>query len=291
MRWRWKIFALLCALAFVTGLTLGGAGGGVQLRAQSAADPSGEAYSLMKKMIERLTWYDENEVIARYRALMRKEVRRFDDKGDVRSESIGDYAAVPVEGEQFERLLKIEGRPLSDEERGWEAEREEVFRKEVIERRETGAEPEDDGSENSIVFNEALIARYAFTLEGVEMFRNRPSYRIAFRPRDGDLPVVRRLDYALNSASGIIWVDRDTYEPARAEFELIEPVRLWWGILGMINQARGSIDRRPILGDNDLWARIQYETYVDSRVLFSRSRRREFRTWHDFEAVGPHPFP
>ncbi len=290
MRWRWKVSALLCALALVTGLTLGGAGG-VHLWAQSADAPRNEAYSLMAKMIERLKWYDETQVKARYRALMRKEVRRFDDKGDVRSETLGGYEVVPVEGEQFERLVRIHGRPLSDEERGWEVEREEAFRKEVIERRETGAEPEDDGSENSIVFDEALIARYDFTLEGQETFRSRPSYRIAFRPRAGDLPVVRRIDYALNSARGTIWVDRDTYEPARAEFELIQPVRLWWGILGMINRARGSVDRRPILGDNDLWARIQFETYVDSRVLFSRTRRREFRTWHDFEVVEPQPHP
>ena len=277
------------ALALIGALTLVWAVA-AQLSAQS---PEGgkveetEAHALMQKVIDRINWYYEAEVASRYRSRMRREVRRFHANGDVENESFGDYEVFPIEGEPFERLFMINGRLLSEEEQGWEAEREAEFRKEVIERRKAGALPEDDGSTDSIVFDDALIARYHFTLEGEETFRNRPSYRISFRPRPGRLPVVRRIDYALNSARGFVWVDRATFEPARVEFELIEPVRLWWGLLGVINRARGSLDRRPILGDDDVWARIQLESYSDTRVLFSRTLRREFRTWRDFEAVEP----
>ena len=286
---RWTIPALTNILALIGALVIVWAGA-ARLSAQSAdgnRDDQAEAYALMEKAIDRLTWYAENQVVARYRARMRKEVNRFHGNGDVESESVGDYEVIPVAGEQFERLFMINGRLLSEEEQGWEAEREAAFRKEVIERRKKGAPPEDDGSETSIIFDDALIARYNFTIEGEETFRNRPSYKISFRPRPGRLPVERRIDYALNSARGLIWVDRATFEPARAEFELIRPVRLWWGLLGVINRARGSIDRRPILGDNDLWARIQFESYSDARALFSRTLRREFRSWRDFEAVEP----
>ena len=239
------------------------------------------ARALILKALERAVWYAEQNVAARFRARMTKEVRRFDGDGDVRTRDVGDYEVVPIDGVPFERRLTIDGRPLNRVERGWETEREAEFREELRRRREQDSESEED--ENAIVFNEELVARYLFTLEGEERFRNRPSYRIAFEPRAGSLPVRRRIDYALNKARGLVWIDRDTYEPARVEFELIDRVRLWWGMLGSIQQARGSLDRGPVLGD--IWARIQFESYSDVRVVFRRTRRAEFRQWRDFELL------
>ena len=249
--------------------------------AQSPAGGDEEARTLILRALERVVWYEEHNVAARFRAGMTKEVRRFDGNGDVRTRDVGDYEVVPIDGVPFERRLTIDGRPLNEEERGWEDEREAEFREELRRLREEEDDPEED--ENAIVFNEELVARYLFTLEGEERIRNRPSYRIVFEPRPGRLPVRRRIDYALNKARGRVWIDSDTYEAARVEFELIDRVRLWWGMLGSIQQARGSLDRGPVLGD--IWARIQFESYSDVRVIFSRTRRSEFRQWRDFELL------
>lgn len=264
--------------------------GGAGPAAQPAAGDDA-ARAIVFKALERAVWYEENNVAARYRARMTKEVRRFDGDGNVRTRDVGDYEVVPIDGVPFERRLTIDGRPLNDVERGWVAEREAEFREELRRRRERDDDPEKD--EGAIVFNEELVARYVFTLEGEEPFRNRPSHRIAFEPRPGRLPVQRRIDYALNKARGRVWIDRDTHEPARVEFELIDRVRLWWGMLGSIQQARGSLDRGPVLGAagrhadgaGGIWARIQFESYSDVRVVFSRTRRAEFRQWRDFELV------
>ncbi len=264
--------------------------GGAGPAAQPAAGDD-DARAIIFKALERAVWYEENNVAARYRARMTKEVRRFDGNGKVRTRDVGDYEVVPIDGVPFERRLTIDGRPLNDVERGWVAEREAEFREELRRRREQDDEPEED--DDAIVFNEELVARYLFTLEGVEPFRNRPSHRIAFEPRPGRLPVRRRIDYALNKAKGRVWIDRETYEPARVEFELIDRVRLWWGMLGSIQQARGSLDRGPVLGAagehgdgaGDIWARIQLESYSDVRVVFRRTRRSEFRQWRDFELI------
>ena len=255
-----------------------GSGGPV---AQPPAGGDEEARALIFKALERAVWYEEHNVAGRFRARMTKEVRRFDGNGDVRTRDVGDYEVAPIDGVPFERRLTMDGRPLNEEERDWEDEREAEFREELRRLREADDDPEED--ENAIVFNDELVARYLFTLEGEERFRNRPSYRIAFEPRPGRLPVRRRIDYALNKARGRVWIDRETHEPARVEFELIDRVRLWWGMLGSIQQARGSLDRGPVLGD--LWARIQFESYSDVRVVFSRTRRSEFRQWRDFELL------
>ena len=268
---------LLALLPVLAGVWFGGG----DPAAQPPAGGDDAARALIFKALERAVWYEEHNIAARFRARMTKEVRRFDGNGDVRTRDVGDYEVVPIDGVPFERRLTIDGRPLSREERDWEEEREAEFREELRRLREGEDEPEED--ENAIVFNEELVARYLFTLEDEERFRDRPSHRIAFEPRPGRLPVRRRIDYALNKARGRVWIDRETHEPARVEFELIDRVRLWWGMLGSIQQARGSLDRSPVLGD--IWARIQFESYSDVRVIFSRTRRSEFRQWRDFEFV------
>ena len=266
---------LLVFLPVLVAVWLGSAGP----VAQPPAGGDEDVRAIVFKALERAVWYEEHNVAARFRARMTKEVRRFDGNGDVRARDVGDYEVAPIDGVPFERRLTIDGRPLNAEERGWEDEREAEFREELRRLREEEDDPEED--ENAIVFNDELVARYLFTLEGEERFRGRPSFRIAFEPRPGRLPVRRRIDYALNKARGRVWIDRDTYEPARVEFELIDRVRLWWGMLGSIQQARGSLDRGPVLGD--IWARIQFESYSDVRVVFRRTRRAEFRQWRDFE--------
>ena len=256
--------------------------------AQAPADSDDDARALVLDALERAAWYEEHDVAARFRARMTKEVRRFDGGGEVRTRDVGDYEVAPVDGVPFERRLTIDGRPLSDEERGREDERAAEFREELRRQRERN---DPGGDDEALVFDEELVARYVFVLEGEERFRNRPSYRIAFEPRPGRLPVRRRIDHALNKARGRIWIDRETREPARVEFELLDRVRLWWGVLGSIQQARGSLDRGPVLdaagvrpdAAGDVWARIQFEIYSDVRVVFKRTRRAEFRRWRDFE--------
>ena len=249
------------------------------------SSPSDRARLIVEQALARAAWNKEQDWEGQYRSHMTREVRRFDKDGTITEQDHGDFEVVPVEGLPFERRLTINGRPLSNEERGWEDERETEFRENIIRTHSTEREVEDEVEE--IAFNDELIGRYVFTLEEEGELRRRPTYRVSFKPRSQNLPVRRRIDHALNNAHGTVWIDRDTHEAARVEFELIDRVRLWWGVLGSILQARGSLDRRPILTapNHQVWARVQFETYTDTRTLFKRTRRAEFRQWRDFDWV------
>ena len=255
------------------------------------SSPSDRARLIVEQALARAAWNKDQDWAGQYRSHMTREVRRFDKDGTVIEQDHGDFEVVPVEGLPFERRLTINGRPLSDEERGWEDEREAEFRENIIQTRSTEREVEDEVEE--IAFNDELIGRYVFTLEEEGELRRRPTYRVSFKPRSQNLPVRRRIDYALNNAQGTIWIDSETHEAARIEFQLIERVRLWWGVLGSILQARGSLARRPTLTapNHQVWVRVQFETYTDTRTLFKRARRAEFRQWTDFNWLnngGPH---
>lgn len=243
--------------------------------------PAPDARAIVLEALERAAGNVEAGVEIRYRSRMTREVRRYDGDGRVEQVTTGDYEVIPIDGARYERRLTIDGRPLDAEERAREREREADFR----EARRRAGEGDDEPDDEEIVFDEALVARYDVAFEAEEVFRGRPSYRISFEPRPGRLPVQRRIDYALNKARGQIWIDKETFEAARVEFELIDRVRLWWGIVGTIMRARGSVDRGPVL--DDIWGNLQLETYSDVRILLSRRRRADIRRWHDYELIEP----
>ena len=271
------------ALRALLGVALVALGGLQAAASTQAAAAAADARALVVRALERAIWNAEQDFEARYRSLMIREVRRFDGDGRVEEEDLGDYEVIPIDGAPYERRLRINGRPLSEEEQEGEQRREAEFREELRRAREAPDDAEEEEDDDAVVFNAELIGRFVFTLEAEEPLRGRPSYRISFRPRDGRLPVRRRIDYALNKARGQVWIDQETFEAARVEFELIGKVRLWWGVVGTISHARGSLDRGPVLAD--IWAQLQFETYTDVRVLFSRTRRAELRQWRDFELI------
>lgn len=251
---------------------------------QLGADPDDDARALVVRALDRAAWNEEQDFAARYRSVMTREVRRFDGDGRVEEEDLGDYEVIPIDGARFERRLTVNGRPLSEEEQEAERNREAEFREELRRRREgTDAAEEEEDDEDEIVFNEELIERFVFAREAEEPLRGRPSYRISFRPKSGRLPVRRRIDRALNKASGQLWIDQETFEAARIELELIDKVRLWWGVVGSISHARGSLDRGPALGD--IWAQLQFETYTDVRLFLKRTRRAEVNRWRDYRLI------
>lgn len=239
------------------------------------------AQTLIRRALKRVAWNEEQHFESRLRSLATRELRRFNGDGEVEESDQGDYEVFPIDGTPYGRRLTFNGRPLNEEELVLEAERESGFREELHRVRDGEIEPEED--ENEIVFNEELVERYVFTLVGQETWRNRASHRLSFRPRGGDLPVRRDIDRALNKAIGQVWIDAETFEIARVEFELIDRVRLWWGALGTIAEARGSLDRAMVL--DDIWGQIQYERYTDVRVLFRRTRVAALWQWRRFELV------
>ena len=261
--------ALLAACCGVAAVSVG---------AINAPEEDAEVRALVVEAVERMN--DELQTVAgRYRARMTSEEREFDGSGEVAEETRVEWESIPLDGARFSRRLAIDGRPLTREEQAREAEREAAFRERL--RRVRTGEIEPRRNENAIEFNEELVSRYGLTLAGEEVLRGRASYRVAFAPRDGDLPVRKPIDRALNKARGRIWVDREAREVARVEFELIERVRLWWGLVGTIHHFRGSMDRGPVL--DGIWANLQDENYGDFRFFFSRSRQASIRKWLAYE--------
>ena len=91
------------------------------------------------------------------------------------------------------------------------------------------------------------------------------------------------MDKALNKSRGQLWIDQETYEIAKVNFEMKERVRLWLGILGSISEVTGQFEREPV--PDDVWLNSKVDMYFHVRGRFSTSRRGQTTLWNEFEPV------
>ena len=265
--------------ALVAGLTVAALSG-----SQPVPDPAdSELSEIIERALQRAAWAEEQGFETRYRHAMTQRTRRFDDDGEVSDDETRLYRVEPYRGALFHRLTARNGEPISGSARIEEEKRWEQFQAGLDDprRRKERENDEDNEDEGDIKFDEELISRYTAKLDGIREYRGRPSYVLSFEPRPGRLPVRRRLDHALNKSWGEVWIDRETYEIAQVSFELMERVRLWWGILGTISNATAHLERQPIAGD--VWLNTQLDVYFHVRVLFRTSRRGQTTQWSEFE--------
>ena len=239
-----------------------------------------ELREIIDRALERAAWAEDEGFDTRYRRAMTQRVQRFDANGEVTDDETLLYQMEPYKGALFSRLTARDGEPIDargrrEQERCWEQFQAEIDDPEKRAERERGA------AENEIRFDEELVGRYTATLDGVRDLRGRPSYVISFEPRPEKLPVRRRIDHALNRSRGEVWIDTETYEIARVSFQLMDRVRLWWGILGSISDATGRLERRPVAGA--IWLDTEFEVYFHARVLFSTTRRNTTTRWSEFQ--------
>ncbi len=257
---------------------------GVSALSASTAQPHStntEVRAIIDRALERAVWAKEQAFEASYRHARAQRTRKFDKQGEVEEDERRLYRVEPVRGVSYARLVAKNGGPLEGDDLKTERERWHNFLEELD--RDPDEQDEEEEDQN-IVFNNELLDRFMATLDGIRDLRGRPSYVISFEPRPGKLPVRRRIDRALNKSRGEIWIDQATYEIARVNFELIERVRIWWGILGSISDVTGHYEREQIA--EDVWLPTEVNIHFHVRVLFSTTRRGETTHWSDFEPVA-----
>ena len=193
------------------------------------------------------------------------------------------YQVVPIRNVRYERLLEKDGEPLSKKEQKAERRKEAKFRRRLERDRDARR-----SNSNEVRFNRELVDRYRFRVEGTGELHGRKVYRLSFEPKSGKLPVRRRIDRALNNSRGRIWLDQESYEVVRVEFELIRPTRIWWGILGSISRVDGMMDRKE--GEDGIWFPSYFRLYLKGRILFKSLHSRRESRWSDFERVSEAQF-
>lgn len=239
-----------------------------------------DVQGILDRALARTAWIEAQNVRARYRFSLSSVSQKLTGDGEVSDEEVEIYEIAPVRGFSYARLVSKDDEPLDPGDERDERKRYAEFVKRIDE----GKDPYGD-DEPQVGFDDELVSKYDFTHAGTEVLDGRTYDVLAFEPRPGKLPTRRRMDYALNKSRGRIWFDADTSEVGRVQFELTDRVRLWWGIIGSISEARGLIERRPV--DDGVWLPQSARIYLNGRILFKSLHREITNAWSDFQPVDP----
>jgi hypothetical protein len=258
-------------------LTLLAIGLGVVSAEERGDTPSADA--IVREALERAEWNEENRPEADFSYGLLSTLDELDGEGGVEERSVKRYRLDLVEGYPFLRLLEVDGRPLAGEDVARERKRELEFRASLKLREQQGQEPEEpEEHEDTIYFDEDLVSRYRAELVGVRPYAEHEAWVLRFEPRPGELPERRRVDRLLNATRGVIWIDTETWEVARLEFELMRTVRFWW-FLGVVSEVRGYYERMPVDG---VWLPSRGSLSIRGRALFDIIRRDQSAVWSDW---------
>jgi len=246
------------------------------------------AQEIVDRAVARSESQMELNTELQFRAYLLSEVESLDGEGTVTKTESSLYERYPIHGAIHEELIEKDGRPLTDKEKEEEKEKRDKFRQEVKERVSKGKPPQPE-DEQRVHFNQEFMSRYNTKLVGEERIRDYFCWVIQFEPREGDLPVERRLDEALNRSTGKLWISQEDFGLVRVEFEMREPIRYLAGILATVRDTVGRLEFDRI--EEDVWFPVDFELALDMRILFKNIRRNIKLNWRVYQRIAPAEFP
>jgi hypothetical protein len=173
-----------------------------------------------------------------------------------------------VRGLPLERLVKIQGRQLSDAELRKEAQREERLRQKFA-----GVDVKKKAAEKEEWVTAQLLDRFQFQVQERIVLNERPTLVVSFRPKTGKLTAKNIADKLLNQLAGTVWVDEAEADAAKFSVTLLEPVSFgWFGILGALNQCGVMSERERMPAG--VWLPTRQSLLVKGRFAFSSFRFR-----------------
>ena len=178
------------------------------------------------------------------------------------------YEVIPIQGIPFSRLVKTQGRGLTEKEIREQNRKEEQFRKEVAQQH-----PNQSSTTNTDWLDKNLVNRFVFQIEGRESLHNRPVLIMSFHPKANRGSEKTVADKVLNRLAGKVWVDEQESEIAQLKVGLTADLSLgWFGLVGSLKQFDLTLERTRL--PDGVWMDRHQTLVLYGRKLFSAMRYR-----------------
>src|SRR5215471_9360511 len=188
-------------------------------------------------------------------------------KGQTKSTEIKTYEVLEIAGEQVQRLIEKNDKPLDAKESAKEEEKiQKVIDKrknESDEERRKRAEKEEKEREEGRKFVTEIADAYIFKLVGSEDVGGREAWVIEGEPRQGFEPHMKGAKY-LSRFRGRVWIDKADLQLAKMDIEAIDTVALGWFIARVHKGTRVMLEQTRV--NDEVWLPIHVIFRVDARV-------------------------
>jgi len=195
----------------------------------------------------------------------RSVTAELDEKEQVVNSTEKLYRVLLSGGRTFSRLVKIEGRELTESELAKEDKREAAFRQKV-----TRIDPQQKTKKKESLVTKELMDRFEFQVIARELIAERPTLKLTFKPRP-DAPAKSIEDKVFTSISGTVWVDEEDAEATRLDVSLHQPVSLgWFGAIGSLSKFQATMERSRM--PDGVWVTHKSTFRILARKLVSSIR-------------------
>lgn len=249
--------------------------------------PGSLSQDQMKEIIQKVAANDiENDKRQRdYTYIERDVENNLDGKGQTKSTETKTYEVLEIYGEQVQRLIEKDDRPISEKEAAKEEEKIQKIiskrRNESDKDRQKRAEREAKDREEGRQFEREIVDAYNFTLLGSEAVGGREAWVISAEPRPGFVPHMKYANY-LAKFHGRIWIDKADLQMSKMDVEALDTVS--WGFF-LARFHRGShfmIEQTRV--NDEVWLPRQEAFKIDVRLaLLKNFNVNEEQTFRDYK--------
>jgi hypothetical protein len=259
--------SMLVKPALVLVLTLGCA------FAQDSAAPS-RSQDQIRDLIRQTAANDmENDKRQRdYTYIQREEEHHLDGKGQVKSTETKTSEVLEIYGEQVERLIAKDDKPLPEK----DARKEEEKIQKLIDKRKNESEEERDkrekkeekDREQNRQFVREVADAYNFTFVGIESLSGRDAYVIDGEPRPGYEPHLKEAKI-LPKFRFRAWIDKDESQWKKLDIQCIDTVSFGLFLARVHKGSRIIIEQTRI--NDEVWLPQHIAVKIDVRLALLKN--------------------
>lgn len=220
-----------------------------------------------------------------YTYIQREEENHLDGKGQVKSTETKTSEVLEIYGEQVERLIAKDDKPLPEK----DANKEEEKIQKVIDKRKNESEEERDkrekkeekDREQDRQFVREVADAYNFTFVGIESLSGRDAYVIDGEPRRGYEPHLKEAKI-LPKFRFRAWIDKDESQWKKLDIQCIDTVSFGLFLARVHKGSRIIIEQTRI--NDEVWLPQHIAVKIDVRLaLLKNFDVEDDITYHDYK--------
>jgi len=273
MRFKCALFAIL-----LSAMALGQAASTPQNNSDAVAATASGSPSLSQDQIRQLIRETADHDMANekkqrdYTYVEREEDHRVDGKGRVKSTEIKTYDVMEIYGEQVQKLISKDDKPLSEKEAKKEDEKIQKLidkrRKESAADREKRLQKEEKDREDGRKFVGEVADAYNFRFLGMESLDGRENYVIDAEPRPDYKPRLKEAKI-LPKFRFRAWIDKDETQWRKLDIQCIDTVSFGLFLLRVHKGSRIVIEQTRV--NNEVWLQKHIALNADFRLALLKN--------------------
>jgi hypothetical protein len=226
-----------------------------------------------------------------YTYIARQVQNKLDGKGQTKSTEVKTYEVLEIYGEQVQRLIAKDDKPLE----GKDAAKEEEKIQKIIDKRKNESEQDRRKREEKEVkeredgrkFVREVADAYDFTMLGSELVGGREAWVFQGEPRPGFEPHMKESKF-LSKFHGRVWIDKSDLQMAKLDVEALDTVSVGWVLARVHKGTRFMIEQTRV--NEEVWLPRYLTFKVDARVAlvkgFKVDGEETFRDYRKFRTTS-----